>query len=290
MVARTGLLRETARRILVSAKVGEPPEVIGRKLFSLVEFCEANEFHKGVEQIVAGLVDDDKISNTLREMFGAVKDDYLKAIEKAYSRLVHGYVELLGTDDKEVVTWLENEPKTFEIRDVGPYGLWTTIVVHPNHPIDRPCRGFHYAIGSDIPGLHKVSACRSDTNMNVTGQLVDETMQVESVSWRIPPIALGKFQQNDKDYRVTHEDVSEFVRNARLTVHTGKRAIEIPLEDVEADAIGGHGATFNLGQRAFDIERLETFWVELALKGSLMINGTIPLIVTLDGARARGVQ
>jgi hypothetical protein len=179
------------------------------------------------------------------------------------------------------------------LKDVGPYGLWTTLVIRPLHPTDRPIRGFNFSIGQEIPGLSKVIACRSDTNLAVAGCLVDETMHVDSVSWHIPAISLEKYQAGvpaqRKDYFVTPADVEEVVRNARLTVHTDKGDIAIPLI-ASKDAIGGHGATHVLEKDAFDFGRLRGFWVELTFAKPPMLNGNLAIIVTLNGLRTRGVQ
>lgn len=177
-----------------------------------------------------------------------------------------------------------------EIKDIGPYSLWTVLVVKPLHPVDRPIRGFNFSIGQDIPGLTKIIACRSDTNLNVAGCLVDETMHVDSVSWHIPAISLAKYQtESSNDYAVTSDDVAELIRNTKLTVHIDKKDIAIPLI-ASKDAIGGHGATHVLEKDAFDIGRLRSFWVELTFTNPPMLNGNLVIIVTLNGLRARGVQ
>jgi hypothetical protein len=178
--------------------------------------------------------------------------------------------------------------------------LWTTIVVCPDHAFDRPLRGFHYSIGADIPGLAKVSACCSDTNMNVAGYLVDEEQLVRSVSWAIPALALGKFQVNGCDYTVKHTDVMELVSKTRLALCVHK-AQDMPLTPqllpltqspvlVEPDATGGYGAQYPLDSRAIRLGRFVAFWVELSFTGPLKIGGALPLIITLNGERSRSVS
>jgi len=126
--------------------------------------------------------------------------------------------------------------------------------------------------------------------MNIAGCFIDESMVVETVSWRIPSIALGKYQQKNKDYTVRREDVTELVDNAHLIAQTKNGSIEIPLAFVEADAVGGHGASFNLRPNGFDLSRLENFWVELSFTGGPRLCGAVPIIITFDGQRMRGVQ
>ena len=176
--------------------------------------------------------------------------------------------------------------------DVGPYGLWTTIVVSPDHKFDRPLRGFQYSIGCDIPGLVKVTACRSDTNLNVAGMLVDENMRVDSVTWQIPALALGKFQRSGKDYTVTEDEVHTLAAKATLIVHAEGPTpvhVQIPLsEGMRQDAVGNYGATHALDP--VEVGRMRAFWVELVFDGAPTIKGTIPILITLDGLRERGVQ
>jgi len=193
----------------------------------------------------------------------------------------------------------------YSIKDVGPYDLYSVVLIRPDLDPKRPLRCFHFSVGAPIPGTaieKKVCACRSDTNMRVAGQLVDETMTVTSIEWRIPALALGKYQDNFADYRVTREDVVEFLKQAVIYLHAGsERRLAILsgnyvdngpfLSEFNPDAIGSYGMKCPLGQNSFKIGRLEQFWVEVSFpKGAPMINGVLPLVVSLCGERARGVQ
>jgi hypothetical protein len=170
------------------------------------------------------------------------------------------------------------------IEDVGPYSLWTTIVVSPSQPWDRPLRGFNYSVGSDVPGTN-VPACRSDTNMMVAGQVVDEKQRVDSVTWTIPAIALGKYQPTGKDYAVTPRDIREFADKARLFLCVDTDGLSIPLVIDSSE----RGSEFLLS-RPLTIGRLQPFWVELSFSGPLAIGGALQCIVTLDGERRRSVD
>lgn len=181
--------------------------------------------------------------------------------------------------------------------------LYSTILVQSADPKattdePRPLRAFHYCLGQNLPGVARaVPASRLETNLHVANCLVDDLMFIKYIEWSIPFKALAVYQPNQTEYKVTAEDIREFVAKAHLSFYAGgDRPIgELPpaaarIEIDEAEGVWCQPIVdFN---KPWELRRLEKFWAEINWpRGEPTFgNGaTIPVKITMYGVARRGL-
>jgi hypothetical protein len=115
----------------LSAKSGEPPVLVARKLFTLTELCEVNGLHVGnaqAEAIVKGLTHETLVAQTVTDLLTIIKDDagqavefdpaYIEAICDVYIRLMYAYVKALEVTEAAVEATEEvATPETEEVEE-----------------------------------------------------------------------------------------------------------------------------------------------------------------------------
>lgn len=164
--------------------------------------------------------------------------------------------------------------------------VYSTVVV------TRGCgelRPFNYSCGQDIPGVYqmnRVSASRRETNMNVSCQLVDEETTWIGFGWSVAAVTPAAFTPNGVAYRVTQEDVADFLQAAfiRLFAGGGKPYVELVPDQhaVQHDEAGWRQRVPLPGK--LQARRLEKFWAELSWPR------TQPMLSTRDSALAVTVR
>jgi len=126
-----GIPKKIMNRVLLAAQSGEPPQVVARKLFNLVDLCDAHELHKGnadAEKIMKGLTVEILIPNEIKRFFGmagVTDEEYLAAITFVYLKLIYANVETLrkveqGEPETEVEQAAEPEAEQAAEPEVEP--------------------------------------------------------------------------------------------------------------------------------------------------------------------------
>lgn len=111
-----GMPQNLVKAVLASAQAEDAPEIVARKLFSLVETCEVNQLHIGnedAERMMALLTTEAKLPEGFHEFFtengGVDNQDYLDAIREVYTRLIYAYVAAVQGQTTQVTSENEDE-------------------------------------------------------------------------------------------------------------------------------------------------------------------------------------
>lgn len=116
------------------------------------------------------------------------------------------------------------------IRRLGQQSLYYTVAVTPEC---KTLRAFTSPVGSCVPGApgNAVSSCR-ETNV-YTYRLVEQETEWIGFGWSIAAMTPSEFGFDGRSYRVTQEDVDEFVHRALIRLFF--RGPEMPFLDLVPD-------------------------------------------------------
>ena len=157
--------------------------------------------------------------------------------------------------------------------------LWSTCVVKSRRPLE--VRAFLYAIGGDVPGTDRdLKSDKTDTNLRVAGQCMDEGRMITGLEWSIPEVVSPRYlpKQDLAPYHVRLSDVSEFARKSNVRLMLGG---DKPFVDVHPGSRpiswDGNGARQAVRfDHAVPICRIERFWAEISFPGDPPIFGKHP--------------